>query len=107
MPQPTVSKCLKLLNEAGLLLSSRGVNGGYRLSRDASEINLAELISAIDGDLALTECSSQSQDCIRSTICGLRHNWQTINQMIVCMLQQLTLQDMRQPLKKRVSIEDE
>src|SRR5438105_4816657 len=53
IPEPTVSKVLKLLTRAEILISHRGVNGGYALARRPEEINVVEIISALDGPIAL------------------------------------------------------
>src|SRR5438067_13338194 len=57
MPVPTVSKILKVMAKGGLLVSHRGVKGGYRLSRRPEEITLADIVAALDGPISLTECS--------------------------------------------------
>ena len=54
---PTVSKVLKPLAQAGLVEGFRGVNGGYRLARPATAITLIEIVEAMEGPLAITECS--------------------------------------------------
>jgi len=54
---PTVSKLLKRLGRAGLVESERGAQGGYRLARAPSKIDVAEVIAAIEGPIGLTECS--------------------------------------------------
>ncbi|MBD3816671.1 MAG: SUF system Fe-S cluster assembly regulator, partial [Halothiobacillus sp.] len=77
---PTVGKLLKMLSAGGLLLSQQGRNGGYRLARAANEISLANIIEAIDGPIALTECFTVDHDCDREANCGLRPHWQAINQ---------------------------
>ena len=51
LPLPTVSKVLKSLARGGLLESHRGLNGGYALSRDASEISLADILTAMEGPM--------------------------------------------------------
>ncbi|MBT8075339.1 MAG: Rrf2 family transcriptional regulator, partial [Gammaproteobacteria bacterium] len=53
---PTVSKVLKLLVKTDLVASYRGPSGGYSLERDAEEISVAEIIAAIEGPIAMTEC---------------------------------------------------
>ncbi|OGO91162.1 MAG: SUF system Fe-S cluster assembly regulator [Coxiella sp. RIFCSPHIGHO2_12_FULL_42_15] len=105
LPIPTVSKLLKLLNEANIVSSTRGANGGYQLNRPPDKISVAEIIYAIDGPLAMTECSKSIENCTRHEFCGLRHNWQYINSMILLLLQQLSLADMNQPLKKVISLQ--
>lgn len=96
---PTVSKILKLLNEAQLVNSERGVNGGYQLVDVPENISLAEIITAIDGRPAITECSKEEDNCCtRDDICELRGNWQLINRVVFNVLDSLSLADMNRPL---------
>ena len=55
---PTVAKLLKQLHHAGLVKSTRGTHGGYQLSRDPEDISAAAILDALEGPIALTECSS-------------------------------------------------
>lgn len=95
--RPTVSKILKILQEAGLVISTRGVVGGYRLTRPASAITLAQVIAAIEGQPGLTECARGADLCTQDTRCALKHNWQAIHQFILTTLNQVTLADMNKP----------
>src|SRR3954469_24612812 len=61
--QPTVSKLLKSLVHSGLVVSTRGVLGGYALARTADAISAAEIIDALEGPVAITECSSVDGGC--------------------------------------------
>ena len=56
LPLPMVSKILKVLTREGMLASHRGVKGGYSLARLPEEISMAEIIAALEGPIALTEC---------------------------------------------------
>jgi Rrf2 family protein len=49
-------KVLKQLASSGYVESTRGARGGYRLGRPAEQINLAELVSELEGPLKLAEC---------------------------------------------------
>ena len=60
---PTVSKLLKSLARAGLVSSTRGANGGYRLSRGPQDISAADIIDALDGPVSITECSGSDSLC--------------------------------------------
>jgi FeS assembly SUF system regulator len=60
LPTATVSKVLKVLTRSGLVVSHRGSQGGYALSRPAAQITAAEVIDALEGPVALTECSVQA-----------------------------------------------
>ena len=98
LPLPTVSKITKALCRGGLLVSHRGVKGGYSLSRPATEISVVDIIAAIEGPIAMTECSFTAPGlCEFEAACPVRGNWQRINQVVVHALSGLTLKDMKQP----------
>lgn len=94
---PTVCKVLKQLADFGLVLSQRGVNGGYRLARSAQLINLYEVVAAIDGELALTECCVPGASCVHGASCSLGFNWQAISKLVVQVLSAVTLDEMAAP----------
>ncbi len=99
LPLPTVSKVLKLLAKGGLLNSHRGVNGGYHLSRRSAEITLAEIVTALDGPIEITECSSKTHNrCGLTNGCPARSNLQLINQAVLGALDNITLAQMTRPL---------
>lgn len=91
---PTVSKVLKPLSQAGLVEGFRGAHGGYRLARPASAIRLIHIIEAMEGPLAVTECSVHEGQCGRESSCGMRSNWRRINDVIVQALEGVTLQEL-------------
>ncbi|MGH8251338.1 MAG: SUF system Fe-S cluster assembly regulator [Steroidobacteraceae bacterium] len=76
---PTVSKLLKELQHAGLVRSVRGAHGGYQLARPAAEINAADIIDAVEGPVALTECASGGGLCGIESTCLVGHGWQRIS----------------------------
>ena len=94
---PTASKVLKMLAGSGLLQSFRGPSGGYRVERGAREISVAEVIAAIEGPIAMTECSVEAGLCSQEDSCGLRGNWQRISQAVALALQGVTLAEMSAP----------
>lgn len=89
-----VSKVLKRLVRAGLVDSERGVNGGYRLSRSAEQIRVAQIIAAVEQLPAMTDCCAPIKHCQHDTVCSMRSNWQYVNGHILEMLNQITLADM-------------
>ena len=95
---PTASKVLKLLAGNGLLESYRGANGGYRVSRIAAEISVAEVIAAIEGPIAMTECSVEEGLCAQEDNCGLRSNWQRISMAVAQALRDVSLAEMSAPV---------
>lgn len=94
---PTVSKLLKQLAQAGLVASTRGINGGYRLVRAPERITIADIVTAMEGPIGMTECSAHAGLCGHEPHCGVRVNWQRINQAIAGALANVTLADMLHP----------
>ena len=91
---PTVSKLLKLLSKAGLVVSTRGANGGYRLSRDAADISAAAIIDALEGPVSITECSAEGSSCDYESTCTIGGAWQRINVAIRRALDDISLEDL-------------
>src|SRR5271154_4975423 len=100
LPLSTVSKLLKELLGSGLLVSHRGIKGGYILARDPHDISLIEIIAAIEGPMALTECSTDvSGLCNIESCCPIKTNQRIINQAVRGVLERITLSDLVQPLQ--------
>lgn len=104
LPLPMVSKILKLLARDGLLASHRGVKGGYSLARPAEEISMAEIIAALEGPIAITECISVESDCSHEALCPVRSNWQRINLAVRSALEGISLAEMAQPKQQKLVI---
>lgn len=94
---PTVSKILKSLVNANVLISVRGTKGGYALAQSPEKITVATIISALEGPIAVTECSNTQQGCEQASGCNLRGHWNVINQAIYRALESVTLADMIKP----------
>ncbi|TXI49655.1 MAG: SUF system Fe-S cluster assembly regulator [Lysobacter sp.] len=94
---PTVAKLLKPLAQAGLVQAFRGANGGYRLARPADDITLVEIVEAIEGPLAMTDCSVHDGHCGIEHSCGARANWRRINDVVADALRKVSLADMLAP----------
>ena len=105
---PTVSKLLKPLAQAGLVEGLRGVRGGYRLARPATDISLIEIVEAMEGPLAITECSHDHSQCGIADQCGVRSNWRLINDVLAEALRGVTLAQMLHPLpiadRRRITV---
>lgn len=95
---PTISKVLKILAESKLVLSVRGAEGGYHLSKPAAEITVADVISAMEGNIAMTECCEDSTFCAIESMCAMRDNWRQINGMVQTLLSRFSIIDMLSPL---------
>lgn len=95
---PTVSKILKILTREGFLISHRGLKGGYSLAYPADEISVADLVDALEGPIALTECSYAKGMCQQERSCSVRQNWLRINQAIRETLDGIQLAQMNTPI---------
>jgi FeS assembly SUF system regulator len=100
VPLPSVSKVLKELSHHGFLVSHRGVSGGYSLARPANEITVADVVSALEGPVSLTECGAHSTGasaCGLEGTCQVRPHMRLINGVIGDALRRLTLADLSGP----------
>lgn len=88
------------LRQRKLLNSVRGAQGGYLLGRAAKDIDLAEVIQAVDENMDTTQCQGQA-NCHDGVVCLTHHLWSELNHVILNFLQSVTLQDLAQ--KPRVA----
>ena len=97
--QPTVSKILKRLARHGIVESQRGARGGYRLADRPEALAIVDVIEAIEGPIAVTECASEETAgaCEYEGRCEVQANWQRINAAVSDALSGITLADMAQP----------
>jgi FeS assembly SUF system regulator len=89
--QPTVSKLLKQLQRAGMVNSTRGTHGGYQLARAPEHISAAAILDALEGPIALTECSSGAGHCCIEQSCSVGRTWQRLNVAIRRSLSEISL----------------
>lgn len=98
---PTVAKLLKQLAKGGLVESIRGAHGGYRLARPPLQITVADVVSALEGPIALIQCAVHEGGCSIESHCGVRGNWRLINTAIRQALESVTLAQMAEPMRRR------
>jgi FeS assembly SUF system regulator len=91
---PTVSKVLKGLQRAGLVISSRGAQGGYRLARRPEFITAKQILDVFEGPIAITECSGAGSRCGIERQCRVGGAWQRVNAAIRRALEDVTLQQL-------------
>ena len=88
---PTVCKLLKQMHRAGLVVSTRGTHGGYQLARDPEQISAASILDALEGPIALTECSAGSGHCGIEHTCSVGRTWQKLSVAIRRSLSEISL----------------
>src|SRR3954463_9931886 len=94
IPVELMAKVLQRLVRRGLLASHQGTRGGYRLSRPAAMISVADVIQAIDGPLTVTACSTEAENCGQYSKCSIRDPLWRIKDRIVAALATCSLQEM-------------
>jgi FeS assembly SUF system regulator len=99
LPLPTVSKLLRILLQNGLLGSHRGIKGGYVLAREAEIIPITEIIAALEGPFAMTECSTDAVGvCDLESSCPVKDNQRIITNAIRTALNRVMLSDLTRPM---------
>ncbi len=101
VPEPTVAKVLKALSAAGLVASQRGARGGYRLVRPLSAISVADVITAIDGPIAMAACVEGSTANCAALSCQVRGRWDLVNHAVRSALTAISLADMAELPQRR------
>jgi FeS assembly SUF system regulator len=92
VPLPTAQKVMGRLAGAGLLESARGTGGGFRLARAASGISLADIIEAVEGPIAMTNCITGSiHDCALEGSCRVKPHLNAANDAVRGALQGVSL----------------
>ncbi len=82
------------LKIAGLIKSTRGSHGGYFLSRSPDKISLSEVVTAVEGPIAFSECVDSPDICYRSKTCVAREVWEKASRQFNETLDSITLADM-------------
>lgn len=91
LPQPMVANILKALAAAGVLVSTRGVQGGYELARTPREISLAEVVEALEGPFSLVDCVADVDSCKFTSVCPTHDPIQVVHRKFQNFMGRLTL----------------
>jgi len=106
LPLPTVQKLVSKMSSAGLIESSRGTGGGFRLSRPPRAITLADIVEAIEGPIALTACVDQGKaDCAVEASCHVKPHWNVVNTVVRDALAAVSLADLAASMPDRTAPE--
>ncbi len=96
VPKPTTLKVLRLLKDKGIIHSTIGVNGGYRLAKQPGEITLASVIEAMEGKVEISRCLSDTYDCSRTGKdhgdCKFHRLYRSINEKLTAELSNVTFE---------------
>ncbi len=86
-----LSKLVIPLKAAGLVVSERGANGGYRLGRQAVDIAALDIVKALEGDIAPVDCVKPGEKCVRAGVCPAKDMWMELDGVISGFLASKTL----------------
>jgi Rrf2 family transcriptional regulator, cysteine metabolism repressor len=110
LPLAYLEHLVQRLRKAQLIESRRGAHGGYTLARAPGDISMAEVVSALEGDIAPIECITADADgvltCARegSEPCPTKLLWTRVQGSIVRTLTEMTLADLVQPMRKATPV---
>jgi FeS assembly SUF system regulator len=95
LPEPTVAKVLKLLAREQILVSERGVNGGYKLLISPDRLSIGRIIKAIDGPVSVTSCVDNAENaCAYQSRCTSKGRWNKVNNAVRDTFESISLADM-------------
>lgn len=94
IPVELLAKVLQRLTRQGLVLSHQGTRGGYRLSRPAAAISVADVIEAIDGPFGVTACSTGEENCDQFSKCSVRDPLWRIKERILVALKTCSIAEL-------------
>ncbi len=89
------------LRKAGLVISVRGAQGGYRLARASDRISVGDVLRALEGNLDAVECAAQTgEGCRGSDLCVTKYVWQRINESIARTVDEMMISQLVEESKK-------
>lgn len=95
VPLPTVSKILGKMAKAKLLVSHRGIGGGFSMNPEKEDISIADIVEAVDGPVQLTNCLGADDACCDyEPVCLTRSKWDKINKAVYEALNNVSLSEM-------------
>lgn len=93
VPAQFLAKVMQSLTQAGIVRSTCGKSGGYRIRRDPSEITLADVFTAVEGPFALNPCLDEDTPCSLRENCRVHDVWQELQDAMLDVLKRYTVMD--------------
>jgi Rrf2 family protein len=102
IPPALLAKLMQRLARCGLVAATHGIKGGYRIARPAQSISLREVIEAIEGPLAMTDCHDpKSERCPQDSSCTVQRPLLEIQARIAALLAETSVRDLGGPSSGR------
>lgn len=94
IPEASLAKVLQRLAQRGIVQSSKGPGGGFRLGRPASDIRLVDVVDAVDGWTRVDQCALGETSCSEARWCPMHDHWSKAKASLVTMLHATTIADL-------------
>jgi Rrf2 family transcriptional regulator, cysteine metabolism repressor len=107
LPAAYLEQIMAALRRADLVTGTRGVRGGYVLSRSPEEITLTQLVEALEGSIEVAECPGGPSCCGSPDTCSVREVFDEVDAAVVAVFDSRTLADLvrrREALRERASM---
>lgn len=103
LPARYLEQVLLMLKRGGLLLSKRGVNGGYYLAKPPCEITIGEILRIVDGPVAPIFCvtDGKREVCPMEGMCALQDLWSEVRDAVDKIVDRTTLEDISQRVRAK------
>ena len=102
-PEAFTAKILQALTRSGFLISTKGPSGGFVLAYPASTMNLAQIVTAIDGDKIFNGCGLGLEECDSNRPCPIHHRFAIVRNELRDMLEQSSLAELSEGLVQGVA----
>lgn len=93
-PQNYLGKLLQALARAGLVISQKGLGGGFRLARDADEITLYDVVEPLEHLSRWSGCLLGQRECSDEAACGIHEQWKRVRNAYLRLLTRTTISDL-------------
>lgn len=100
LPLPYLSKLMQEFSRRSIVGSTRGRQGGYFMMREASEINLLEVMTVVGGEKATKECFLGFKECSDETACAMHCNWRPVKEKLFGLLREQSLATLVEAVRK-------
>ena len=106
VPEAYLEQLFAVLKRENLVVSTRGAQGGYTLSRPPEAITVGDVLRALEGGLGLVECLDEEEVCGKSCACASRVVWQKLRDGLNAIVDGITLRDMIEDYQRQCAQED-
>jgi len=101
IPSKFLSKILQRLAQKKILSSTRGIKGGFKISKPLNEITLYDIVETIDGPIALNKCLIDGFDCRRKQLCPVHIIWEETQEELKKVLSKKTIENLIEEIKQK------